>query len=495
MVCGMAWSIVRATITGKIANMKANRFVSPYLVVALTLFFLAPAAQAVPSFARQTGMACSACHTVFPELTPFGREFKLNGYVIDNMKEVKAIDSENRQTLSISSTPPIAAMLQVSYTHTKEPLPDSAVVGANAKNGEVLFPQQASLFYAGKIAENLGAFVQLTYDGAEDHFGFDNADIRFARYLATREPGPAGSDKSDSQSWSKRHDLIFGVTINNNPTVQDPWNTTAAWGLPYSASSVAPGLNASAKLDSGAGGIGQDAGGIGAYVWVDHSIYAELSLYTAVKNGGAHPLDSTQAGVIQGLAPYWRFGYEHRWDRNSLFVGTYGSRFDILPGDGLPLSGESDRYTDMAVDAQYQYVGEQHLVTLLATYIHENQDLQAGVVTGAAAQVKNDLRTIKLAAEYSYKRLIGGTLGIFNTTGSSDVNLYADTGDVNGSINGSPDGRGFLLEANYLPWLNTKLQLQFVHYSKFNGLSTDYAGIGRNASDNDTLYLSVWLNW
>jgi hypothetical protein len=24
----------------------------------------------VPSFARQTGMTCAACHTVFPELTP-----------------------------------------------------------------------------------------------------------------------------------------------------------------------------------------------------------------------------------------------------------------------------------------------------------------------------------------------------------------------------------------------------------------------------------------
>ncbi|MBI2779277.1 MAG: hypothetical protein HYX62_05795 [Gammaproteobacteria bacterium] len=39
-------------------------------------------AQAVPIFGRQTGMECSACHTIFPQLTPFGREFKLGGYVI-----------------------------------------------------------------------------------------------------------------------------------------------------------------------------------------------------------------------------------------------------------------------------------------------------------------------------------------------------------------------------------------------------------------------------
>ncbi|OYV93787.1 MAG: hypothetical protein B7Z68_08320 [Acidobacteria bacterium 21-70-11] len=38
--------------------------------------------QAVPSFARQTNLPCNACHTVFPELTPFGRMFKLGGYVM-----------------------------------------------------------------------------------------------------------------------------------------------------------------------------------------------------------------------------------------------------------------------------------------------------------------------------------------------------------------------------------------------------------------------------
>src|ERR1700720_1673445 len=72
---------------------------------------------AVPSFARQTGMACAACHTVFPELTPFGREFKLNGYVLDNIKQVKGITVENRETLALSSLPPLSMMLQISYTH------------------------------------------------------------------------------------------------------------------------------------------------------------------------------------------------------------------------------------------------------------------------------------------------------------------------------------------------------------------------------------------
>src|SRR5580693_8690587 len=124
----------------------------------LGLFLLcggATPSRAVPSFARQTGMTCAACHTVFPELTPFGREFKLNGYVLDNIKQVTGIDIDSRQTLSLNSLPPISMMAQISYTHTSTALPDSVLPGALAKDGEVLFPDQASFFYAGKIANEL----------------------------------------------------------------------------------------------------------------------------------------------------------------------------------------------------------------------------------------------------------------------------------------------------------------------------------------------------
>src|ERR1700720_478998 len=43
-------------------------------------FGLSPPAQALPSFARQTGQPCGTCHTDFPALTPYGRRFKLLGY-------------------------------------------------------------------------------------------------------------------------------------------------------------------------------------------------------------------------------------------------------------------------------------------------------------------------------------------------------------------------------------------------------------------------------
>lgn len=52
------------------------------LLLAALVTGMSGTAQAVPSFGRQTGMECSACRTIFPQLTTFGREFKLGGYVI-----------------------------------------------------------------------------------------------------------------------------------------------------------------------------------------------------------------------------------------------------------------------------------------------------------------------------------------------------------------------------------------------------------------------------
>src|SRR3989442_12339170 len=49
---------------------------------------LSPAlAQAVPSFARQTGLECGNCHLSWLELSSVGREFKLGGDTL--MKEGK----------------------------------------------------------------------------------------------------------------------------------------------------------------------------------------------------------------------------------------------------------------------------------------------------------------------------------------------------------------------------------------------------------------------
>jgi hypothetical protein len=173
-------------------------------------------------------------------------------------------------------------------------------------------------------------------------------------------------------------------------------------------------------------------------------------------------------------------------------IGAYGLDTKVHPGNGTPLQGATDRYKDTAVDFQYQFIGENHLATALATYIHESQALDASVIDQFSANASNNLKTLKLTGEYSFHRKIGGSLGYFSTTGSSDMILYA-AAPVVGSANNSPNSNGYIAEVNYLPWLNVRLQLQYVAYEKFDGLKLNYDGAGRNASDNNTLYGLVWL--
>ena len=42
---------------------------------------------AIPAFARKYGLACSACHTAWPELNAFGQRFRDNGYQLMNDRD------------------------------------------------------------------------------------------------------------------------------------------------------------------------------------------------------------------------------------------------------------------------------------------------------------------------------------------------------------------------------------------------------------------------
>ncbi|RBB93817.1 cytochrome C, partial [Pseudomonas sp. MWU12-2115] len=102
------------------------------------------------------------------------------------------------------------------------------------------------------------------------------------------------------------------------------------------------------------------------------------------------------------------------------------------------------------------------------------------------------LNTLKLKASYYYQRKYGATLGYVSTTGNADAGLYGAV-PVTGSANGLPDTRAIILELDYLPMPQVKLSVQYTWFLKFNGERVNYDGSGRNASDNNTLYLLAWL--
>jgi len=110
-----------------------------------------PEASALPAFARQTGLACSACHRQhFPILNNFGRSFKAAGYTMMGVQT--KIEGER---LSIPSN--LNASLMVKLRYQKD---DSPGAGNNSSNnpgdGQLQFGDEFSVFLGGRVAENIG---------------------------------------------------------------------------------------------------------------------------------------------------------------------------------------------------------------------------------------------------------------------------------------------------------------------------------------------------
>jgi hypothetical protein len=437
-----------------------------FLTFLITVFLLIciQKSYSVPSFSRQTNMACNACHTVFPRLTTFGRIFKLNGYNVTGNSTIESQDKNGKTMLKILTLSPISVMFQASYTHlnTKQP---------GTQNDNIEFPQQLSLFYAGGIAPHLGMFIQMTYEGQTGTIGLDNTDIRYA---------------NNTQLFKKG--LVYGFTLNNNPTVQDVWNSTPAWGFPYASSDVVPTPQEATMIE---GGLEQAVAGLGAYALFNNLVYGEFSIYRSAQLGVPSPPDSSNSMIIKGLSPYWRLAFQKNWNKHYLEIGTYGLSTQLYP-EGV--SGLRDGYLDIAFDLQYEYAMDIGNIVLHSSFVNEKQTLKATFDAGDSENETLNLNSFKIDGTVYFQKGFAVTLGYFAVSGDKDEGMYIP-GSVSGNRTGVPNSNGFMAQLDFLPWYNTDFSLQYVYYNKFNGAKTDYDSFGRNATDNNTIYLNVWVNF
>jgi hypothetical protein len=428
--------------------LKAIRPVAGVLALAAALLPAAPS-YAIPPYARQTGAQCNACHTVYPQLTPFGRQFKLRGFT----------DGDPNTAFYKK----FGAWAQGSFTHTNKDQAAPPEAGFGVNNNFAF--DVASLFFGGRIVDKLGAFVQGTYDGIGNVWSWDNVDVRFA-----------------DQGTIAGKDLAFGVSVNNNPTVTDPWNTVPAWSFPFDSSGLAPSPSAAPLIKDG---LGQIVIGASAYADWDSTIYAEFGLYHTLTRSAIDALAVSPDGAPKsdGVVPYWRFAWHRDDGPHTFMVGTFGLHAAVYPNGDK--SGGADRYTDLGFDAQYQYLGGRDSITVRAALIHEMQDLKGSFALGGADTSGGSLNSFDVSAAYLYDKTYQATLGISHIWGGMDAALY-------GTGNGSPDSTNLTVQLDWLPlnkepwtvypWFNPRLTLQYVHHFKLDGMS-------HNASDSDTLWL------
>jgi len=456
---------------------------SKWIVVAVAVagatWWFSPNAYALSSFARQTGLSCGTCHWSFPELTPTGREFKLNGYTTTAEQNLTAAGTSKTAELSLAQFFPLSVSVFSSVTYTRLTQP-------NSQDPSVEVPQALDLWLAGQILPHLGEAVQITYAASSDHFSFDSSDV--LRYA--------------NETTLFGEDLVYGLDVNNSPTFEDVWNSTPAYGFPYMAVPDSAGFTpkATTLID---GVLARQVIGGGLYAMFANHLYVLAEIYRSQHVGQPQPetgLPPTPPGTyqpinIQYVAPYWRLAWQQNVGTNNYFeIGTYGIYVTSTPN---ATSGPiEDSYLDLAADLTYELtLGNGDLISVHSTFIYETSNLGASAGGGFAAQANHELETWRLDANYHFGNKVTITAGPFMTWGTSDTLLYVPGAPLTGFANGSPNNLGYIAQVAYWPGQNFQIGVQYRGFITFNGASSNYDGNGRNASDNDTIYTFIWINY
>jgi len=404
---------------------------------------------------------------VFPGLTVFGRQFKLRGYTMGAGLADK----------SFPYNLPLAAGLQVGNTAVSN-RSRGADAGEDFPRAGQTIVQQVAFYYGGRIVGKLGAMAQYNWDGIEQKWGAEMVDIRYA-----------------DSTTAKDKDLTYGLSVANSPTLPDLWNTTPMWSFPHLQSAGVMPMQTS-LLDMT---LNNQVGVATLYGMYDSRYYGAVGFLRNGKDGVFRPLNvgDTLETAIDGNAPYLRLAWEKDSGAHSLMVGLWALQAEVFP-DPDTQSGPTDRYTDLALDGQYQYATGEHMMSLHAFLDREKRDWNASYPAGEASNASDNLNTFKVNAHYWYQRKIGGGIGLFDYWGDSDMMKYGMGGmpSAMGNANGSPDTRGWIVEGDWLPLpneQNLKLGLRYTAYTKFNGAADNYNGFGRNASDNNEWFSYLWL--
>jgi hypothetical protein len=440
---------------------------SKCLILIAVGIWLLPNAYALPSFARQTGQRCAACHVVgnWPQLTPWGRFFKLAGYTAGK----PLIDREGMHYV------PVGILGQAGITWAAQP---------NNSQGQPVITQSGTPEAYGFTAE-LG--TKLT----------DWAGI-FAEYGVNNQfPGwKGGSGPIDIRATHFFHpgnsELLMGIDSNNDPTVQDVWNTTPAWGYPFYGSPQAPGAPASPITSS----LGLQTGSVGAYALFDRQFYAEVSLYHVGTgyfrwmNGGTS--FASGANYLKGYNPYWRAYWTKEHGASNWMIGSFGMHANVYPDSGSP-TGPTDSFADTGFDSQYQYLGEQRKLTLRGSYVYEQQSWNGSYPAGDVSNAKGNLKTFNTSASLALRDAWTFTGGYFLSNGSNNAALYGITDTFGNLLSAKPNTAGYKLELDRTLTQNVVASLQYTGFTKFNGLTSNVDGLGRKPSDNNTLWVSVFF--
>ncbi len=433
-------------------------------------------AHAIPSYARQTGFACDICHTVYPHLTPFGRDFKTHGYVMDTAECVKASGNAQMCGVDINRIPMVSARIVSMWSNQAGGNNGIVPRGiTTAGQGFMSFPSgyndtetfnlvaDSSIYFGGKIAPNMGTFLEFTgIDDEGGSLGLGAVDF------AVTAPDTTLGGKS----------LVYGIRGVDSVFTGDPSNSLGMWGL----TSQLMGMSTHNTLYDpnramveggelyGMWGNFND-GGLFATIGFYHPTGSQTSGSFVQGNiAGSGALNTSNVDVAPRLAYYFP-AYNNIYAEIGA-SGYFGKEGMIAP-TATTFGNYNDSYYNYAVDAQVQYIGDKNLAELFAIYQGQNdnhfygQDMYSGTDYGAnGTSVQRN--GFGLSADYYYQR----TYGVY-------VKYLYQSSDKVKDINVS----GAILGLSWYPVENVQLMIEQALYSTYNPGLAQYGDTSLAASD------------
>ncbi|MFZ3052928.1 MAG: hypothetical protein WA099_05915 [Sulfuricurvum sp.] len=316
----------------------------------LTLLGLSNEAQAMPMFGKQTGLDCTACHLQhMPKLNAVGRSFAASG-----MTQGKKNSDANSSGMDLYASVMVKAMYEETWD---KPSADGLIKDnvTPTAGGEWSVPRTASLYVGGKLSENVGALIDLSYKDAED-----NSIQGKVVYAKEIENGYLGAVAYSSASFGP-----FSGMETYNTGLYKPLRT-------FDIKKLSNAFQAS-EIGTGA------ATGMQIYYDKDKMFTSDDHLF--VTGGVYTPLqDNTDMQIRENILPFARVAYEFPVSDFNFVLGGFGIVGGWQVSSSEPLSIERETY---GIDFQLEGMIAEKSVSLILSKVLRNEVTYTGIGSNA----------------------------------------------------------------------------------------------------------------
>lgn len=312
-------------------------------------------AQALPMFSMQTGMDCKSCHLQhIPKLNEFGRKFAVSGMTLS-----KKILDENMTATDINPSVMVKSLYQ--KTWDKPGASGDVSTKSKTEDGEVSIPKTASLYLGGRVSENLGGLVNLSYKKEEDE-----AISAKAVYVQKIEDGFWGIVGSSFADFGPFSGMEFYNTGLYKPLRSFDIRTLSN---AFQASTIGTGASTGLQAYCDKGNLFST----GDHFFVTAGIYAPTQ-------------DNLYMDIADNILPFARVAYSYPVGDFTMMLGAFAINggSTVAPTESLSIKRET-----YGIDLQIEGEIAQKLISLNVAKVLKNEVTYTGIDAGLIHELDN----------------------------------------------------------------------------------------------------------